>query len=452
MVNELRELLRENVASPPPDDIDLTAVLSGGRRRLRRRRGLAVVGGAALATAAVVALTSLVGQDSNTDGVADRPPTPDAPTLRLDDARTAVEGRDYRVLASYTNDNLNARNGQYFDGVTDDGLILFSDGPHGIDNTVRRALMDPATDEKDWLPAAPNPGNEQVWPVDLGADRLVFAGFRYGSGRGGDPIEQADVFALVYDRQARTWQHIEWEGLPALDGSGLPVLGPDGRLYVRVSATEGQPPPGGWPMGPDGEADDAGAVGDTYHLWSVSLTDPADIRDEGLVVGDVAFTDQSMVWTDRTNGRGGNIHVRDLASGEEHSFDPQSGDRCNVLSFGATDDRIVLGQYCGTYSGGVRDDRVQILSTDGDQIVTIQDSSIEGSLAADDGSLVTIESYAPKESGTYVYDADNDRFLRVSDSVSQWMMGGPTPPEMFLWHTSNGSKGATQWLGEMIDD
>ena len=29
----------------------------------------------------------------------------------------------------------------------------------------------------------------------------------------------------------------------------------------------------------------------TYDLWSASLTDPSDVRDEGLTVGDLAFTD-----------------------------------------------------------------------------------------------------------------------------------------------------------------
>ena len=49
--------------------------------------------------------------------------------MRLTDAEQAVEGSDFRVLASYTNPNLDRDNGQYFDGVTDDGLILFRDGP-----------------------------------------------------------------------------------------------------------------------------------------------------------------------------------------------------------------------------------------------------------------------------------------------------------------------------------
>jgi hypothetical protein len=58
------------------------------------------------------------------------------------------------------------------------------------------------------------------------------------------------------------------------------------------------------------------------------------VRDENLIVGDVGFTEASMVWTDGTNGDSGRIHVRDLDTGRERAFDPQSGDRCNLLSFG----------------------------------------------------------------------------------------------------------------------
>ena len=43
-------------------------------------------------------------------------------------------------------------------------------------------------------------------------------------------------------------------------------VGPDGRVYVAVQVQAGQPPKGGWPTGPDGEADDADADGDTYRL------------------------------------------------------------------------------------------------------------------------------------------------------------------------------------------
>ncbi len=368
MVNDLRELMRENVAAPPPDHLDVASLVRTGRRRVRVRRA-GVVGGTVAVVAAVVAGTTL-GLPPGADRAApsDEPPRPDAPTLTLGDATKAVEGSDYRVLASYTNDDLDRGNGQYFDGVTDDGLVLFLDAGQAHQ---RYALMDPATGAKDWLPDPPF-GEDQPYAVELGADRLVLVGY---SGMSMRPT------AYVFDRGTRTWSTVEWAGLPRgndIDSFGGMVMGPDGRAYVRVPATQGKPPEGGWPTGNGGEADDSDAEGDTYRLWSASLTDPADVRDEGLTVGDVAFTETSMVWTDSTNGAAGLVHVRDLATGQEHSFDPHTADRCNLLSFGATDDRVVMSQYCGDYDGGVRDDRVQILSTDGDQVVTVQDSGIDG--------------------------------------------------------------------------
>jgi hypothetical protein len=175
------------------------------------------------------------------------------------------------------------------------------------------------------------------------------------------------------------------------------------------------------------------------------------VRDERLTLGDLAFTDETMVWTDATNGDSGRVHVRDLDTGEERVFDPASGERCNLLSFGATDEHVVMGQYCGTYEGGVRDDRVQVVTTDGDQVVTLQDSSIDGLLATGT-DVVTVTSYERAQSGTFVYDLDTGRFLRVSDAVSPWITSGPSPERQFLWNTPvNGRKGATQHLGEMLD-
>jgi hypothetical protein len=444
MVNHLRELLRGDVASPPHDNLDLGAVLAGGRRRVRRRR-LAAIGGTALATAALVAAGSLASLNGGrSDFASAGVPKPDAPTLRLADAVAAAKGTDYRVLASYTNENLNRDNGQYFDGVTDDGLILFRDGPRMDQLRPRFALMDPATGEKDWLPDL-DIGQVQTWPFELGEGRLVLLG-----AEGGMKVE---LVAYVFDRGRRQWATMTWPDLPAVEDPFGAVVGPDDRLYVPVPDTQGRPPEGGWPVGPGGDADDADAEGDTYRLWSVSLTDRTDVRDEGLTVGSLAFTDHSMVWTDSSNGDSGRVHVRNLETGEEHAFDPRSGEKCNLLSFGATDDRIVMGEYCGTYEGGVRDDRVQVLDTDGDQVVTLQGSGIEGELTsvAGDG-LVTVRSYEPDGAGTYIYDLDTGRFLRITEDVSSWSTSGPTQQGQFLWNTPESRRrGMTQHLGELID-
>jgi hypothetical protein len=454
MVNELRELLRGNAEFEPQDHVDITAVLRGGRRRVRRRR-LTAVGGTALASAAVIGLTTLVWPsppDLDAAGV----PRPEGPVLRLTDATDAVEGEDYRVLTSHTNEDLEFDNGQYFDGVTEDGKVLFRDGPRMRQLQARYALMDPDTGDKGWLPVPPVPKQETLFPVALDEERLVMTGFTMPDAEdvdesSGDVFDQMRLYAVIYDRTIGEWARIDWPDLPGVQGPGSAVLGPDGRLYVRVPATRGGPPEGGWPEGPDGEADDSDAPGDTYALWSVSLSDPRDARDEKLRLGDLAFTDNAMVWTDSTNGEAGDVHVRDLDTGEESTFDPRLGEKCNLLSFGATGAHVVMGQYCGTYADGVRDDRVQVVELDGDRVVTIQDSDLDGGLSGT-GDVVTVSSYQRGgRGGTFVYDLATDRFLRVSDGVSSYGMGGPAPGRQFMWSTpENGRKGATYTLANCL--
>ena len=437
-MNDLKDLLRQNVATPPPDHLDLAELVHAGRRRVRGRR--VALGGAALTLAAMVVIGVVVLPDDAPRAHVAGVPAPDAPTMTLADAGQAVAGEDYDVLTSYTNDDLDADNGQYLDGVTDDGLVLFRDGPRSHQLYPRFALLDPETGDKDWLPQLEGVGQTQTWPVHLGADRLVLLGLDGGF--------RGKVTAFVFDREAREWRTLQWQDLPKTD---FPVaeMGPDGRLYVSTEETRPGPPEGGWPVGPDGEAEDADAPGETNHLWSVSLTDPTDVRDEQLTVGSIAFTDDALVWTDTTGGAAGMVHVRDLETGEEHSFDPHLGDRCNLLGFGASGDRIMMSQYCGTYEEG-RDDRVQILSTDGEQVVTIQDSGIDGWLPAG-SDVVNISVYSGDDTGgTYVYDLADGRFLRVSDGLSSWGLGGPTGTDrQFMWHTPvNGGRGATQWIGD----
>ena len=446
MVNQLRDLMRESSAHAPHDEGDLALVLKTGRRRVRARRAR-VLGGTALASAAVVAAGFLVWPGSTPpDLAAAGVPKPEGPVLRLTDATAAVEGQDYRVLASYTNEDLNEDNGQYFDGVTDDGLVLFRDGPRMGQLWPRFALMDPATGEKDWLPKV-DVQQSQTWPAELSRDRIVLLVPDDTTGDG----SSMRLKAVVFDRAEGRWDTLQWSGLPPTDGPWSARVGPDGRLYVLVPATRGAIPEGGWPMGPDGEADDADAEGDTFDLWSVSLTDASDARDEGLRVGAVAFTEDEMVWTDSSNGAAGQVHVRDLATGEERAFDPRTGEKCNLLGFGAAGDRIVMSQYCGTYEDGVRDDRVQVLSTDGDLVTTIQGSGIDGAVASPTGPA-TITSYEPTRGGTYVYDLDSDRFLRVSEGVSSWGMSGSVLPGQFMWSTPvNRGNGATQLIGELAD-
>ena len=96
---------------------------------------------------------------------------------------------------------------------------------------------------------------------------------------------------------------------------------------------------------------------------------------------------------------------------------------------------------------------MQILTTDGDQVVTFQGSGIDGGLAGTSGTgdLVSVVSQENDRVGTYVYEPATGRFLRLSHGVSKFGLGGPTSAGMVMWHTPvNHGHGATQWLGRLI--
>lgn len=453
MVNELRALMRDATDRPPHDPGDLRVVLGAGRRRVRVR-GAVTAGATALAVGAIGLGANAWVSPSPADLAAAGVPRAEGPVVRLGDARPAVEGQDYREVASVTNEDLDSDNGHYVDGVTDDGLILFRDGPRSDQLHPRFALMDPASGAKDWLPGTRGLGQSQVVAVELGVQRLVLLGPDEQSGDG----SSMSLVARVYDRASGAWHTVRWPGLPAADGPWGSRVGPDGRLYVRVPATRGEVPEGGWPQGPDGEAEDADAQGDSFELWSASLTDPSDVRDEGLRVGLFGFTDDALVWSDSSNGDAGVLHVRDLATGEETSFDPRLGARCNLLGLDVAGDRIAMSQYCGTYAGGVRDDRVQVVTTDGEPVVTVQDSGVDGGDLVGGGDYLTVVAYTRATGGTYLYDIAAGTLEQLSDSPSSWNVGqGPTPGDQFLWSEGAGTpsgvfdrSGATAHLSEVL--
>jgi hypothetical protein len=437
MVNELRDLLRDASGHPPQESQDLTGVLRHGRRRVRVRRA-SVVGGTALAAGAITLASVTWLNPSPADLAAAGVPRPEGPTIRLTDARPAVEGTDYRELTSYTNEDLETDNGAYFDGVTDDGLVLFREGQTMARQVERYALMDPATGEKRWLAQRPGDG-EQSFPLALGAAQLVLMRL-VNDADGGRVRPELDVF----DRGDGTWFSVSWPTLPAQDDFPTVRLGPDGRVYATVMTDPGDVPDGGWPTGPDGEADDADAEGDVHALWSMSLTDPADVRDEKLRVGDFAFDGDRLVWTDSSNGAAGRVHVRELTTGKETSFDPQLGERCNLLGLDVAGGRIAMTQYCGTYAGGVRDDRVQVVTTEGEQVVTVQDDGVDAGDLVAGGDFLTLTAFDRATGGTYVYDFEEGRLLRLSDATSSWAVGrGPTPGDQFMWSTPAGGRDAT---------
>lgn len=437
-MNDVRALLREAVATPPGGETDLSAVLVGGRRRVRRRRGRVVLGAVVALGVSVAALTLVATGGPDPDRVAEhRVPRPDGPVLRLSEAEKPTMGNEYQLVGTHRNKDLDSDNGQYYEGVTEDGLILFRDAPDQYDDRNRLALLDPATGKKQWLPEQELGVSPR--PVLLAADRLVFVVLDES---GSTEVRGAGFRVAVFDRRTRAWSTTSWAGLPRDIDSVSARMAPDGRLYVGATPRLGVHPP-------DGDVEDAEAGGDTSELWSVSLDNPADARDEGVRVGRFDFTADALVWSDRGNAANDKIHVRDLASGGEYDFNPRSGERCNLLDLAAAGERIVLSQHCGTY-GDVRDDRVQILTTEGEPVTTIQGDSFEGIIGDDDvageGHLVQLRVDGADRVGTYVYDLATGRFLRVSESVSSFPRSGLVPAGYVLMDTAYGGSGATQWL------
>ncbi len=430
MVNDLHDLMHDASRNAPHDLGDIGAVLHRGRSRVRVRR-VGIAGGTALAVGAI-SLVSLGWLNPATGDLTSAQVTrPGGHSVQLSDALPAVEGTDYRLLTSTTNESLDRDNGQRLDGVTDDGLILFRDGPRSGQLFPRFALMDPGTGIKDWLPAL-DIGQHHTTAVELGEERLVL--FSTDSETGG----AGNLMASSFDRATRRWSRTTWPGLPSTDRPSM-TAGPDGRLYTPIPTTQASPRPG--------DAD-----GDTFDLWSVSPTDGTDVRDEHLRVGAIGFTDTSLVWTDSTNGATSQVHVRDLTSGVETSFDPQLGEGCDVIDIEVAGEHLSMLQFCGLDDSGLRDDRVQVMTTDGEQVVNALVSGLAYAQLSADGGFLTLMVDGPEAGGTYLYDTTDGRFIKISDATSSWETGGgPSPEDLLLWSTPvNRGHGATTWLGELL--
>jgi len=204
----------------------------------------------------------------------------------------------------------------------------------------------------------------------------------------------------VYDLGTRAWSHftIDTKAFPGSDdGIDLeaPAVSGDRLYFVPVGL-------------------DAPLYRST--LWSVPL-DGSEPPTEVTRVGSWGIDGATLVWTDTRNAPVSRVTVRNLETGKEHSFDPQSGDRCNQLSLGVADGVIALGEFCGE-KGPIRDDRVHVVTTDGRPLVTLQGSGIE--VGGVSRGFVTATSYGEgAPAGTYVYDLAASRLVRISTDVGE---------------------------------
>lgn len=403
MVNDLRSLLHETSDNPPHDHFDIDSTIRQGSSRLRRRR--ATVGGAvALAASAVIGSALVLG------GSTDRTP-PDGPTtepvgevLDLQDAT----GSDLEPLLRYESEVGTPPGLRYVDGVTEDGNAIVrttSDLPRAT-----MTLVDLATGAEYSLSNLPGIRHALLEVTD---ERIVYNDDATTTDpQTGERVQE--VRALVLDGASETWRAMRWPDLPTGTLLGREV-GPDGRLYVAVDPEV------------DATLDSEGTTGS---LWSVSLTDPADARDEGLVVGAFAIDGDHLVWGERVGGVSNKLTVRDLQTGEETSFDPQSGRHCTQTSLGVDSDRIVMSQTCGT-EDGVVDDRVQVVTMTGEPVVTFRDDSIRGYV--DGSGHLLIEATGEGDEGVYAYNLASGDFVRVSTSTAPHVPPAQVADGYLLW-------------------
>lgn len=420
MVNELRTLLHESSENAPYAAFDATALLRAGRSRTRRRRAV-VVGTTAALVATIVGGSSLLLDRNGPDRATPAPPLPqDGRTLHLADARPA----DLETLFTHVNEDLEQSSGQYVDGITTDGLAVFRDGPHDADNVAKMSLIDFESGEETQLPDLTFPVSSLLEATE---DRIVYFG---GSA---STTTMLGVGAVVFDRATSTWREISWPDLPPATPVGM-SMGPDGRLYVAAYDV---------PAGTSTDGDPSGIVRRPTDLWSVSLTDPEDVRTEGLRVKSFAIDDGHLVWTDGTDPR---VFVRDLTTGEETSFDAGLEAGCNQFGTDLENEKIVLSLFCK--GGGERDDRLRVVTLAGDPVVTIQDASLSGN--TNNGGQVLVYGHGSDQTGHYAYDLDSGAFIRLSTNDSMFGMGGPVTDGYVLWTEGyRGRSGSTQTIARL---
>lgn len=419
MVNELRSLLHESSENAPYAAFDATALLRAGRSRTRRQRAVAV-GTAAAIVATVIGGSALALDRNGPDRATPAPPLPqDGRTLHLADATTA----DLETVFSHVNEDLDQGSGQYVDGITTDGLAVFRDGPHGADNVAEMSLVDLESGGESQLPDLTYPVNSLL---EATGDRIVYFGGNAST------TTMFGTGVVIFDRATSTWSEVSWPALPPTTPVGM-SMGPDGRLYVAAYDV---------PAG-TGEGDPNDLMRRPTDLWSVSLSDPADVRAEGLRVGSFAIDEGHLVWTDGTEPR---VFVRDLATGEETSFDPGPDAGCNQHGIDLEEDKIVLSLFCK--GGGERDDRLQIVTLTGEPVVTIQDASLSGT--TNNGGQVLVYGHGRDQTGHYAYDLDTGTFLRLSTNDSMFGMGGPVTDGYVLWTEGyEGRDGSTQKIARI---
>jgi hypothetical protein len=167
--------------------------------------------------------------------------------------------------------------------------------------------------------------------------------------------------------------------------------------------------------------------------------------------GDVAAFGSHVAWTASYDAPNDRVVVRDEETGAKTSFDPHTG-RCDQKDLGVTSDRVVVMVNCADAGKEQSEtdvvDRIDVFDLSGNAIVRI---------AADDlgpvrmtERFLTISSSKRDEAGTYTYDLDTGRFLKVEDSMSSLAGDETGTGSTLVWQQRlDGDRGATYVVAQM---
>lgn len=306
------------------------------------------------------------GDDKAPDQAADTAPL----VLTAKDAAYAVAGGDFEVLHEVAPE------------VGDDTLALLPDGRLLVLATTQEdylyffhlELVDPATGERERLAAPWNDAGPETYPVPtvLDDDRLSVTWSYRADGESGHRV-------MTFDLASGRPQQVHDRPTPRLTGRqrvlNHPLPAGDGRYYFQT----------GKEVCGDGECSDATQA----VLWSFAPGD-TDLRRELAAVVDFAVSGNRLAWTDSSEDE---VHIRDLASGEEHNAPID----CDDGSLAASS-RLVVSYCSGT-------GRNVVFDAEASPVVELE-LGHEYPSVGERWVLV----------GTFAYDTETGRLLRLFDA------------------------------------
>lgn len=373
-MNDLGTLMRTASEQAPPDQVDVDALLRAGRSRVRRRRAVAGVAVAAVAGLAV-GVPMLGDSPSRTAQPTGQP----GHVLTLADATPARSGVDYDVLATFTaHSSGSSLDGQFVRGVLADGTVVVQSYPRGANGASRITLV----------------GADRSRPVD--APRSL------GNYLGATPT------ALVFGADVNgVWTldlaDLDWR--QTLEGQDFDTNTPP----QPISATAGRPT----------EIHLARAA-DTHRTRAILAATLGERDGSQLATGgDVAAFGSHVGWTSTYDAPNDRVVVRDEETGDTTSFDPKTGS-CDQKGLGLAADRVVVMVNCAEAGKEETEtdvvDRIDVFDLAGRAIARIAGDNL-GPVRMTERFL-TISSRKDGAAGTYTYDLDSGRFLKVEDTVS----------------------------------